>query len=482
MDLIPPVGLYNGKRVLQIGLLCGVALLLVASKPLRQQWLQLLGGQSSAVRWGLGIVFGLGVVSAVRAPMPAYAFTELAHMTLLVVSAGLVAAMYQRAPIAGDRLIVAVVSVSVALYALQFAVGYGMHLAAASIPLWPDGFIGFANIRHFNQYQTWTLPLLVVPVLWCSRRWMVLRIGAFGLAALWWMLMIASDVRGTALAMVVAAVGVAFIFRKQAYAWIRMQGAALVSGGMLYLVLFYLVAGVQPELVDRLSDSGQYAGRLEYWMAAGDMVQAHPWLGAGPMHFAWPLNYFGAGAHPHNALVQWGAEWGLPSALIVVGLSVWGFAAWARRERFAETAPARRQPPVLRVALVAAVLAGAAHAMVSGIIVAPVSQMLMVLIVGWAWGRYATARPRPVRQRAMRPGIPAQTMLCVLVVVAAGWISWRAQADLRTMDSRRNTFLSAVDRTILSPRYWQQGFFGVPEAMHLQHAQSDSDPRISENR
>ena len=482
VNLIPPLGLYNGKRVVQIGLLCLVAGLLLASKALRQQWLQGFAAQSAGVRWGLGAVLGLGVLSSAGAPMPAYAGTEVAHLALLVVAAGMVAAWYPNAPMSADRLIVGVVSVSVALYALQFAVGYGMHLATGHIPLWPDGFIGFANIRHFNQYQTWTLPLLAVPVLWCARRWMVLRIGAFALAALWWMLIIASDVRGTALAMGIAAVGVGLIFRKEAYGWLRVQGASLVAGGLLYLGLFYLVAGVQPELVDRLSDGRQYAGRLEYWGAAGDMIGAHPWLGAGPMHFAWPLNYFGAGAHPHNALVQWAAEWGLPSTLIVVGLAGWGFVAWVRRERFAETASARRQPSVVRVALVASVLAGAAHAMVSGIIVAPVSQVLMVLIVGWAWGRYRTAAAHQAPTPRMRPGISAQTMLCVLAVVAAGWITWRAQADLPAMETRRTTFIEAADRTLLSPRYWQQGFFGIPEARRLQPAEPDADPRISENR
>jgi O-antigen ligase len=341
-----------------------------------------------------------------------------------------------------------------------------MHLTYEEIRLWPEGGTNYVNIRNFNHYQTWTLPLLGGVLLAIPQGWKAARGGVFGLVALWWTLVFASNVRGTIVAMGVAAVGVGFFFRERAKRWLFVQAAGLITGLILYYLLFS--TGGSPPVVEKFSEGGTYSKRLQLWMTSLEMAWAHPWLGAGPMHFAWPPYRFATAGSPHNALLQWVAEWGIPSAGIMSGLAVWGGRCWMHQEqRAAEATP--KTANAVRVALVAAVLAAAAHAMVSGLLVAPISQVFLALVGGWAWGRYQY-------EREARSGISNTTysntthaVLCILLILGMGVVGTSLK-DLSTVDERRDALLEAVDRHRFSPRYWGQGFLHVRDPSVVKQA------------
>jgi len=449
------LGLYNGKRLVQTVVLLVGGGVLLAYHAVRKQWVASFCAIPWRARWGLAAVTGMGSVSALQAPATGNALLEVGHIMLLFVLAGLVATAYRQQPVWAERVLLGSIVACVGLYAVQFAVGYGMHLGLDGIKLWPEGDIGFNNIRHFNQLQTWTLPLLAVPVLALPRSWSAARGAVPGLLALWWALVIASDVRGTVLAMLGAVICVVVLFRSGARSWLKVQAAGLLAGGALYAVLFVML-GDAPEVVGRLADAGEYGGRIESWAEALQLWASQPWLGVGPMHFSWAPHQFTRGAHPHNALLQWLAEWGLPSTVIMVTLTCWGAGRWMGWERSAQPHDTGRGDTALRVGLVASALAGGAHAMVSGIIVMPVSQMLLVLVGGWAWGRYLQAHPpTPVRDAGR-----AQLVIAVVLVASMGIVAWGAQGAF-TAKERRATYLEAVERSRLHPRYWQQGYFGI---------------------
>ncbi len=186
------------------------------------------------------------------------------------------------------------------------------------------------------------------------------------------------------------------------------------------------------------------------------MAWMNPWLGVGPMHYAWPPNNFASGAHPHSAFFQWLTEWGVLSTTIMSSLAVWGGWSWMKQERDA-TAREEELLSEVGVALVAAALAGASHAMVSGLIVMPVSQVLLAVVGGWAWGRHSLTDERadvkPLRW-------PHCAILCT-AVLGSMLVVGAAVQDLFTVDGRREAFLEAVDRNRLSPRYWTQGYIEV---------------------
>lgn len=466
ISLVPAFGLHNEKRMLQIAVLLAVGGILLVSSTARKRLLTNFTELPLHARWGLGAVFGLGMLSAVLAPAPFYAFLELSHFVLLFVAAGVVASAVRQAPQQTQRVLLGAVVVSVLLYAVYFAVRYGGALAFPALEIGRETVGGFANTRFFNQYQTWTLPLLGGAVLALPNRWNVGQGVVLFLAALWWTLIFASNVRGTVVAMCIAAIGVWLLFRKQAYHWLGVQAAALLAGGVLYYVLFTLAGDAAPQVVERLGNVGQ-SRRLETWAKCLDMAWAHPWLGLGPMHFSWPPYHFVKPAHPHSAFLQWLAEWGIPSTGIMSGMAVWGGWKWIQQER--DTVKEKTNSAgAVGGALVAAMLAGGAHAMVSGLLVMPVSQVLFALLGGWAWGRYKHSGEVTTAEFSFR----SQAMLCVVLVASIGIVG-SSLRDLSTVEERRSAFLEAVERNQLSPRYWTQGYIGVRDSSVIERARRD---------
>jgi hypothetical protein len=458
ISLIPPLGLYNEKRALQIGLLLVGGGILLVSRTTCQRWLAIFRELPLSARWGFGTVLGLGVFSAALAPSPSDGFLEVGHFVLLFVLAGVVAVAIRQNPKKTEWLILGSVVASALLYAVYFAVRYGGSLALPKLEIGRETVSGFANIRFFNQYQTWTLPLLVGTVLSVPKKWRVSRGLLFLLPSLWWTLVFASNVRGTILAMAVGAIGAWLLFRSRAHRWLAVQIASTATGGVLYFLLFYLGGEAVPQVAERLKDVGQ-GGRPHYWMKCLEMAWMNPWLGIGPMHYAWPPNNFASGAHPHSALFQWLAEWGVLSTTIMSSLAVWGGWSWMKQERDV-TAREEDLLPEVGVALVAAALAGASHAMVSGLIVMPVSQVLLAVVGGWAWGRYNRSDKRTGSGLSRWPhhAIFCAAVLSSMLVVGT------AAEDLSTVEDRREAFLEAVDRTRLSPRYWTQGYIEVRDS------------------
>ena len=451
MSPLPSFRPHMEKRVLEIGLLILSGGLLLASHKARRQWLSVFRSLPWHSRWGLGAVLSLGVVSSLVAPSSFYALLEVGHFVLLFAVAGLVAAAVRRGSGRVGLVLLGVVTTSVALYAAYFAVGYGMHLTMAGIEPWPDGSTNFSNIRIFNQYQTWTLPLLAGAVLAVPQGWRMARGGVFGILSLWWALVLASNVRGTVVAVTLATIVVGLVFRGRAKRWLAVQGAGLLAGVLLYYILF--LSGTAPPVVDELANTGSNERRLQLWRTCLEMAWAHPWLGAGPMHFAWPPYHFAKGASPHSAPMQWLSEWGIPSTLTMSGLAIWGGWRWIRQERDRLLGRGKLDP--VAVALVASLLAGAAHSMVSGLTLAPLSQVFLACLGGWAWGRYDHAG-----NSAGSHSFSVHSVLCVVLVGSVVTVG-SSLRDLATIKERRTAFLESVERNVYSPRYWLQGYIGV---------------------
>ncbi len=205
ISILPSVGPYNEKRVLQIGVLIVGGGTLLISRKTRQQWLSVLRRVPSLAQFGLCVVVGLGVLSSALAPSPFYGFLEAGHFLLLFALAGIVASEVRREPEQTESLLLGAIALGALLYAVYFAVRYRGSLALPRLEIGRETVSGFANIRFFNQYQTWTLPLLVGAVLSVPKKWRVSRGVLFLLPSLWWTLVFASNVRGTVLALFVSA-------------------------------------------------------------------------------------------------------------------------------------------------------------------------------------------------------------------------------------------------------------------------------------
>jgi putative inorganic carbon (HCO3(-)) transporter len=187
---------------------------------------------------------------------------------------------------------------------------------------------------------------------------------------------------------------------------------------------------------------------------SADLIAQHPWLGIGPMHFAKHLSVLAA--HPHNAILQFMAEWGVPAALgITVVWTAGGLAFGLHVRRMASVVEPDRHSMVL-VALLAAITGASAQAMVDGILVMPVSQILLALLSGWALGTYFSAR-------AATPASGHRSGLAFrgTVLVAAVILTWSVLPELGRLEERMQAHLRLQPEgpnPKLLPRFWIQGW------------------------
>lgn len=98
-----------------------------------------------------------------------------------------------------------------------------------------------------------------------------------------------------------------------------------------------------------LTAENPYDSRPQIWMEARNQIEADPWTGQGPGSFPTVSARSSSEAatvqalHAHNVLLNWGAEMGLPAALMLVGLAVSLGLVARRAGRVASQAGDRRQ-------------------------------------------------------------------------------------------------------------------------------------------
>jgi O-antigen ligase len=197
------------------------------------------------------------------------------------------------------------------------------------------------------------------------------------------------------------------------------------------------------------------SGRHALWRLGFDLIAAHPFLGAGPHHFAHHGATVGSGAHPHNFIVQIGAEWGLPALLCLLGAIGLGMRALARSgARIAQADLGGQQTLAVLLAAGAAILVDGVF---SGVIVMPQSQMAIVLYLGCAAG-WVRSLDQAAAPRAGTPlhwltrGL-ALAALCGLAFAVAPSVAGHASHAPLTPAEQ------AVNHHMYWPRLWAAGYF-----------------------
>jgi O-antigen ligase len=311
--------------------------------------------------------------------------------------------------------------------------------------------VGFSNKRFYGQFQTFTLPLLAVPLLLhtfkpSTKAWI------FGLLACWWMIAICGGTRGTWLGMGCAA-AVLFFCGPFGRRWCCWQLAATAVGLLLFWCLFSLLPGyLGIEILnfagDRLTTS--LSARDVIWHQAWEMIKERPLLGFGPMHFADIHNP--VAAHPHQAILQWACEWGVPSTLLVGWLAARGLFSTLMliRKKAASSEPV----DLLRICLFASLLGALAQSMVDGVIVMPYSQLWLAIVVGWLLGIHEWAvKPEPT-------GPILRWGWLGTLAIAVGFLVYVVARDFPHLDEREQQYGHDFGGNF-QPRFWLQGVIAV---------------------
>ncbi|GFM92055.1 hypothetical protein PSCICP_20270 [Pseudomonas cichorii] len=311
---------------------------------------------------------------------------------------------------------------------------------------------GFSNKRFYGQFQTFTLPLLALPLLLVSARRSI-KVSIFILLSLWWMIAVTGGTRGTWLGMG-AAVVVASCFGRAGRHWVGWQLAAASVGVLLFLLLFSLLpAWLGIDVVnfagERLNTS--LSARELLWQQAWTMIKERPLLGFGPMHFADIWNPYGA--HPHQAILQWASEWGIPSTLCVAGLALYGLVVTGLLLR--KRAYSLEPVDLLRLCLFASLVGALTQAMVDGVIVMPYSQLWLAIVIGWLLALHEW-QVTPVSRNLI---LDRLWMACL--VLGAGLIFYTIIRDFPDLENLQQQSGQGFGGPSL-PRFWLRGSIAHP--------------------
>jgi len=231
---------------------------------------------------------------------------------------------------------------------------------------------GFENPRMFNQLQVMLVPLLLQPFLLPSSA--NKRYFALALMAGHWMVLFQTEARGAMLALAIAfGLTQAFCSGEQRRMLLKTLVLSLFIGLLLWLVVLVLLplAFVGNSRLALRTDS---SGRLEMWLLILQQLPSTLWFGSGPMSFAWAPPTTLVSAHPHNASLQLLYEYGLLACLPLALWVMLKLTSALKSMRHITRSP-------LFISLLISVVAAAIYAQLTGFIVVPFTQLMLMTIL-----------------------------------------------------------------------------------------------------
>lgn len=452
--------LYDNKRLGEALLFTFVSILMIGYKPLRTQVAAQIFNLCTFGKAFLILLLVSALVSTFIAPYTEWAVLELSHTILLVLSIFLVASVVQEIPDQALILLKWATIGMVCLYLLKFMIGYALHLSGA-YPLWPGtelqrGISGFANKRFFNHVQTWTIPLLLI-FIWREKN-AKLKVFFLVVTSFWLMLMIASSARGTFVGVAGAIIIISIYLREGLKnLWIEILKSGVIAS-LLYVLFFRILVHLNSEsLLDRFMSHG-VQGRGGEWLSALPVILDNPVFGVGPMHYA--SAFYENWGHPHNWFIQIAYEMGIPTAVfasILIGMGIYKFARQIKIQRTQERTP---EIGSFKVGLLWSLLAATIHGLLSGIIVMPLSQVWLILIVGFAMGLYVND-DKVAEIEKLKVSRYSKIVLVLIIASLSGYFYWCTQHSTNT-DIRRAEYVEKYEGndSTIRPRFWGQGKFG----------------------
>jgi putative inorganic carbon (hco3(-)) transporter len=396
-------------------------------------------------------VLAVGVVSAYLAHRPYVALAEWSTIAVIVIFATVIRFSEPTTITLAGAAFGAIVPTA---YVASVGANYGSELLLGFQVGYQTLLVGFSNPRFPAQLEALSMPF-------CFLAWRLVP-GRFWktcllvVAAGWWMCLIGSGSRTSWIAIAVALALVAWIERRRGFVFTRFQLLVAASGGAAY-VFFFLAL---PALLDLTSapETGRFTElssirvRWLLWSASLESIAAHPWLGIGPMHYAYAYN--AEAAHPHNFWLQLAVEWGLPVAVVALaGVAL----LW---KRLLELIAVERDPDKSETGLVliCALTAWLVGTQADGFMVVPTSQLASAIILALCVSYLSLNEP--LQSEAKKPS----------GMFRFAWTGMAALALLTLASLPFSSFGSATEREALwrkerqvhyfHPRFWQQGWIG----------------------
>lgn len=395
------------------------------------------------MQWSLVLILILASFSTLLAYSPRHAAVEVSTFIALGYLSLRIARYYQANHAKCIQYLTYILWGSVALYLLSFYTGYFTATIVKKTLDWPHPFTGFSNIRNFNQYQLWTLGFLTLPLLLPNIKKSTRFVLHAALTA-WWVLLFYSASRGVLVAWAAAITLTALCYKKSVWHFIQLQ----ISHSVIGLISFYLLFKVIPAANQSILNTSDIvrntsSGRLALWDQALIMVKAFPIFGAGPMHFAW---YNKTNAHPHNSILQFASEWGLPATIILLSICIYGLYYWLKRFNANRIQKDSRLNGQLAIVLLFTIAANFIYSMVDGVIVTPISQVLMFTTLGIMLGHYVSSKKEAYSHTPKLRPILASVILVVM--------AWSTYPEIKQGFSGDKKGFS-MGYSAIGPRFWK---------------------------
>lgn len=451
------INLFDNKRIIEIFLISiGSILILVPSYRRNVSvFISYIIPPTEQIIFLLLIL--LIFISSSQSKWPLYALQESGIILGLGLSCLLLSVAYLNSRKYVKILLATTVLITVFWYETQFIVGIAASIIEKIPVSWPLPLFGFVNVRFFGHFHLAVLPLLAWIVFYF--RHPTLRMLAAGLLVIWCSLLWYELGRGAPIALGGALLLTALFCRRRVIHFVLLVLGGLTLGLLLAWIWFQL-----PDLIgaDKLSPapterviSSEDPARLFLWKQAFELIAANPLLGIGPMHYAAIPNPIAA--HPHNSLLQIASEWGLPALLAVLYLIFRGLYSWVRKICLK---PDSRQDMLLPAVTVSLLSLGALS-LVSGVIVMPLSQLLLVLLIALMAGEYAHAQgitAIPGRGRGMPGTGILLSGLAMAVLLIHAWVSLpQIRYRLQNPD-----YMQHPAKAVIGPRFWVKGEIPSP--------------------
>jgi O-antigen ligase len=408
------------------------------------------------------LIFVLGLLSSLYAMYPAWALKEWAKFVGLAALAWCIGRHFQ-VQAAQKALLILFVAV-LALSTVGFFAFYAASFSTGTQQIDPYlMYMGFDNPRFYNQFQTVALPLVFA--LWLREQLAggVLQApelapvghGKFVqrllsprclavLLVLQWMIVWALAGRGVLLGLFGALLALALAGRVRVKSWFASYLRFAALGWGLYALMFKLtpmLLGHESAIATNLRFG--LSGRELIWQKAWDMILAQPLLGAGPLHYAATRQF--NSAHPHQMLLQFGAEWGVPATLLFALLCFWGV------RRGLQVFRANQDP--LDFGLLLSLTSSLLLAQFDGVFVMPYTETCLALVAGLAMARWGVGQWRIAPKQAYLGQAVWMLLLLLAMGVMGKILLWEAPSLHETSKHFYKTQVSGSP-----PRFWDQGW------------------------
>lgn len=449
---------YDAKRVLELILLIGLNGFFLTSRFYSFDGLRLFLHFSFLTRTLLILIVLLGVTSSCLSAVPKMALLEVALYIALFFLTIYVALLRIKYKQIADMTFVSLVFVCALIYLFNFFVVNLSHLSLNFNSM--TSFVGFMNLRFFEQYQVWTMFLIFLPLFFIPYQKRFLRFMVYLISAFWFLLVLINFSKGMILALLIATVLVRSVFKEVAKGWLKVVfKVCLLMFLLLPLLLLLLILIMIIKEVPLNVLYQHYSGFNLFILAPHAVSRAiliekcfpflirHPLFGVGPMHFAFYSQFMVA--HPHNSVLLIAFEWGwfvliFSGLLLLRGLYYWILDI------------GKTSNPVV-ISLSASFLAGVIYSLFSGVLVTPLSQVMLCLVLGWMLGIYFER----IALQTVKTFLVGRCLWVVTFLFAVIMIVAVVSPVLPTLPEKEAQWYLNKQENInneFAPRFWLQGW------------------------